>query len=40
MTRLQNTIILVSLENMLETEKRPQVVSELKYLINHYNNIT
>jgi hypothetical protein len=40
MTRIQNTIILFSLENMLETEKRPQVISELKYLINHYNNIT
>ena len=40
MTRIQNTIILFSLENMLETEKRPKVISELKYLINHYNNIT
>ena len=35
-TNTQNTIILVALENMLLTEKRPEVVIELNQLINHY----
>jgi len=38
-TNTQNTIILVSLENMLYTEKRPEVAIEIKKLINHYTNL-
>jgi hypothetical protein len=39
LTNNQNTIILVSLENMLYTEKRPEVIIEIKKLINHYTNL-
>ena len=39
LTHTQNTIILVSLENMLYTEKRPEVIIEIKKLINHYTNL-
>ena len=39
MNNTQNTIILVSLENMLYTEKRPEITSEIKKLINYYTNL-
>jgi hypothetical protein len=38
-TNNQNTIILVALENMLLTERRTEIIIEIKELINHYTNL-